>query len=144
MQPRRRKPLPIRYGKWCRKSSPRRSRRCSWKDPGREAHVSTNAEADESAIIRPRLTGELFGHADAERTLLDAYRSGRIPHAWLIGGERGIGKATLAYRMARFVLAYPDSAMPAVQKAQSLAVPADHPAARRVAGQSHSDLLVLR
>ena len=34
--------------------------------------------------------------------------------------------------------------MPAVQKATSLAVPADHPAARRIAGQAHSDLLVLR
>lgn len=103
-----------------------------------------SAEAEEGAIIRPRLNSELFGHAEAERTLLDAYRSGRIPHAWLIGGERGIGKATLAYRMARFVLAYPDPAMPAVQKAHSLAVPADHPAARRIAGQAHSDLLVLR
>jgi len=45
--------------------------------------------------------------------------------------------------MARFVLAYPDPAMPAVQKAKSLAVPADYPAARRIAGQAHSDLLVL-
>ena len=89
------------------------------------------------------MTSELFGHAEAEQTLLDAYRGGRIPHAWLIGGESGIGKATLAYRMARFVLAYPDPAMPAVQKAQSLAVPADHPTARRIAGQAHSDLLVL-
>src|SRR5215218_4542024 len=89
------------------------------------------------------MTSELFGHAEAEQTLLDAYRGGRIPHAWLIGGETGIGKATLAYRMARFVLAYPDPAMPAVQKAQSLAVPADHPTARRIAGQAHSDLLVL-
>src|SRR3954463_3661571 len=100
--------------------------------------------AGEEGIALPRQTQVLFGHAEAEQALLDAYRSGRIPHAWLIGGERGIGKATLAYRMARFVLAYPDPAMPAVQKAQSLAVPADHPAARRVAGQSHSDLLVLR
>src|SRR6187455_989058 len=89
------------------------------------------------------MTTELFGHAEAEYTLLDAYRGGRIPHAWLIGGETGIGKATLAYRMARFVLAYPDPAMPAVQKAQSLAVPEDHPTARRIAGQAHSDLLVL-
>jgi DNA polymerase-3 subunit delta' len=91
----------------------------------------------------PRAAGELFGHLEAEQTLLDAYRGGRIPHAWLIGGESGIGKATLAYRMARFVLAYPDPAMPAVQKAKSLAVPAEHPAARRIAGQAHSDLLVL-
>ena len=52
----------------------------------------------------------LFGHRDAEMALLDAYRSGRIPHAWLIGGAQGIGKATLAYRMARFVLAHPQSA----------------------------------
>src|SRR3954468_21464682 len=91
----------------------------------------------------PRATGELFGHAEAEQTLLDAYRGGRIPHAWLIGGEAGIGKATLAYRMARFVLAHPDPAAPAVQKAKSLAIPADHPTVRRIAGQAHSDLLVL-
>jgi DNA polymerase-3 subunit delta' len=90
------------------------------------------------------LTHELFGHVEAEQTLLDAYRSGHIPHAWLIGGEKGIGKATLAYRMARFVLAYPDCTMPAVRNATSLAVPAEHPAARLTAAQSHADLLVLR
>ena len=54
----------------------------------------------------------LFGHAEAEQTLLDAYRGGRMPHAWLIGGPPGIGKATLAYRMARFVLAHPDPRRP--------------------------------
>jgi DNA polymerase-3 subunit delta' len=85
----------------------------------------------------------LFGHAEAETALLSAYRSGRVPHAWLIGGEHGIGKATLAYRMARFVLAHPDPAAHAVQKAKSLAVAPDHPAARRVASRAHSDLLVL-
>ena len=81
-----------------------------------------SAEEDEDAGdgLHPRETLELFGHADAERTLLDAYRSGRIPHAWLIGGPRGIGKATLAYRMARFVLAHPDPQDPAVQSARSL------------------------
>src|SRR5215218_9269738 len=98
------------------------------------------AASDDDAVPHPRATGELYGHGEAERTLLDAYRGGRIPHAWLIGGEGGTGKATLAYRMARFVLAYPDPAMPAVQKAQSLAVPADHPTARRIAGQAHGDL----
>ena len=91
----------------------------------------------------PRATAELFGHAEAERDLLEAYRSGRIPHAWLIGGERGIGKATLAYRLARFVLAHPDPGAPAVQKAKSLAVKPDHPVGRRIARQAHSDLLVL-
>jgi DNA polymerase-3 subunit delta' len=100
-------------------------------------------EFSDSEIAHPRETGVLFGHADAERALLDAYRGGRIPHAWLIGGQSGIGKATLAYRMARFVLAHPDPAEPTVRSATSLAVAADHPVARRVAGQAHSDLLAL-
>ena len=91
------------------------------------------AGTDDRNIPHPRATGALFGHGEAEQTLLDAYRGGRIPHAWLIGGEAGIGKATLAYRMARFVLAHPDPAAPAVQTAKSLAVPADYPVARRIA-----------
>ena len=99
-------------------------------------------EAD-SDVLRPRETGALFGHAEAERTLLEAYQGGRIPHAWLIGGPPGIGKATLAYRLARFVLAHPDPLAPAVQKAASLAVDADHPVARRIAAQAQGDLLVL-
>lgn len=106
--------------------------------------MSPEKSSDETGeITNPRGTAELFGHAEAEQTLLDAYRSARMPHAWLIGGERGIGKSTLAYRMARFVLAHPDPVQPAVQKAKSLAVKPDHPVARRIAGQAHSDLLAL-
>ena len=101
------------------------------------------AKISEDEPPHPRETSVLFGHAEAEQTLLEAYRSGRIPHAWLIGGESGIGKATLAYRMARFVLAHPDPAMLAVRKATTLAIPADHPVARRIAGQAHGDLLSL-
>jgi DNA polymerase III subunit delta' len=106
----------------------------------------TPAKSDDPAedLTRPRATAELFGHAEAEQALLDAYRSGRIPHAWLIGGERGIGKATLAYRMARFVLAHPDPAAATVQEATSLAVAADHPASRRIAGEAHTGLLAIR
>ena len=55
----------------------------------------------------------------------------------------GIGKATLAYRMARFVLAHPDPAAADVQTAQTLFVPVDNAVARRIASQAHSDLLVL-
>ena len=53
----------------------------------------------------------------------DAYRSGRVPHAWLIGGPPGIGKATLAYRLARFVLAHPDPKAAEVKAAQTLELP---------------------
>jgi DNA polymerase III subunit delta' len=101
----------------------------------------SSAEAVE--VAHPRETLTLYGHAEAEQAFLDAYRGARMPHAWLIGGPRGIGKATLAYRMARFVFAHPDPARPAVQQAASLALPADHRALRRVAAQAHSDLLAL-
>src|ERR1700735_1508995 len=85
------------------------------------------------AVPHPRETTVLFGHRDAEAMLLNAYRSGRIPHAWLIGGAQGIGKATLAYRMARFVLAHRDPLASGVQRADSLNVDPANPAARRVA-----------
>jgi DNA polymerase III subunit delta' len=91
----------------------------------------------------PRETTALFGHADAQRTLLAAYRGGRMPHAWLIGGPPGVGKATLAYRVARFVLAHPDAAAQDVQAAQTLALDSNHPVARRIAAQSHPDILTL-
>ncbi|HWK94827.1 MAG TPA: DNA polymerase III subunit delta' [Pseudolabrys sp.] len=100
-------------------------------------------KADDSEGLAPHQTTVLFGHADAERTLLEAYRGGRMPHAWLIGGQPGIGKATLAYRLARFVLAHPDPASAEVQSATSLAVDPDHPAARRMAVKAQGDLLVL-
>jgi DNA polymerase III subunit delta' len=90
-----------------------------------------------------RLTNALYGHREAERVLLDAYRSGRFPHAWLLSGPIGIGKATLAYRTARFLLANPEYRAPAVQTASSLAVEADHATSRRIAAQAHGNLLVL-
>jgi DNA polymerase-3 subunit delta' len=100
-------------------------------------------DEDDSGGLHPREAQHLFGHAEAERTLLEAYRGGRLPHAWLIGGPRGVGKATLAYRMARFVLAHPDPNAPAVQSARSLEVDPEHPVARRMAVQAQGDLLVL-
>ena len=93
--------------------------------------------------ISPRTSNVLFGHTTAEQALLDAYKSGRIAHAWLIGGSPGIGKATLSYRFARFVLAHPDPTAPNVQNANSLAVDANHPVARRMAAQGQPDFFVL-
>src|SRR6059036_109942 len=91
----------------------------------------------ESAIPHPRETSLLFGHREAETALLAAYRSGRIPHAWLIGGAQGIGKATLAYRMARFVLTHRHPQAGAVQRAQTLAVDRNDHVARQVAAGAH-------
>jgi DNA polymerase III subunit delta' len=100
-------------------------------------------EAEGAEALPPRATTVLHGHQEAERILLEAYRGGRLPHAWLISGPTGVGKATLAYRMARFVLAHPDAAGSPVQTATSLHVEADHPVTRRIAAQAQGDLLVL-
>src|SRR5450432_1384314 len=91
----------------------------------------------------PRETMSLSGHREAELALLNAYRSGRIPHAWLIGGAQGIGKATLAYRMARFVLAHRDALAADVQNAETLWVDPSNPVARHVAAGAHGGLLTL-
>jgi DNA polymerase III subunit delta' len=88
----------------------------------------------------PRESFDLVGHAEAERALLDAYKANRLPHAFIIGGEAGIGKATLAWRLARFVLANPDPA----KAAQNLGVEPSHPAARKLAALSHNDVFLLR
>jgi DNA polymerase-3 subunit delta' len=99
--------------------------------------------SEDSEAPHPRTTAVLFGHAGAEAALLAAFRGGRIPHAFLIAGPKGIGKATLAYRLARFVLAHPDPAAPEVAKATSLTVDPDHPVARHIAAQGQPDLLIL-
>jgi DNA polymerase-3 subunit delta' len=84
----------------------------------------------------PRANPLLLGHAEAEATILDAMRAGRMHHAWLITGPEGVGKATLAYRFARRLLAG--------QPAQdSLALDPANPVFRRVAAASHADLLTV-
>src|SRR2546429_1980365 len=93
------------------------------------------------APVHPRETSILAGHGEAEAALLNAYRSGRIPHAWLIGGPQGIGKATLAYRMARFVLAHRNPTASDVQDAETLWVDPSDPVARHVAAGAPSGLL---
>src|SRR5437763_3668412 len=105
--------------------------------------MSARKTEDEVAVRHPRETSDLFGHRDAETALLNAYRGGRIPHAWLIGGAQGIAKATRAYRRARFVLAHRKPVGPSVQRAETLAVDPGDPVARQVAAEAHGGLLVL-
>ncbi len=89
----------------------------------------------------PRNTRVLFGQADAERALAEALASGRMHHAWLLAGPKGIGKATLAYRFARAALAQPQERDPA---GHSLEVGENTIAARQVRALSHPGLLVVR
>jgi DNA polymerase-3 subunit delta' len=92
----------------------------------------------------PRDTHRLFGQSAAEREFLDAYATGRLHHGWLIAGPRGIGKATLAWSIARFLLATPpqgdEGLFGAPEPPGSLAIDPEHPVARRTAAGAEPGL----
>ena len=66
--------------------------------------------------IAPQENTRLFGHAEAQAFLAESYASGKGHHALLLEGPEGVGKATLAFRVANHILAHPDpsSAPPAL------------------------------
>ena len=94
----------------------------------------------------PRATSTLLGQGSAEATFLQAFNTGRLHHGWLITGPRGVGKATLAWRLARFLLATPedDGGMFAAPPPETLDIPDNHPVARRIAALSEPRLSLLR
>ena len=92
-------------------------------------------------LPHPREAADLVGHDQAEALLADAFRSGRLPHAWLIGGPAGVGKTTLAYRFARFLLAAGGEPASGGDSVSKLAVTEDSAVFRQVAAASHPDLL---
>ncbi|WP_412505950.1 DNA polymerase III subunit delta' [Roseovarius sp. SYSU LYC5161] len=94
----------------------------------------------------PRETPSLIGQHGAETAFLDAYNAGRAHHAWLLTGPRGVGKATMAWAMARFLLAQDGQNAPnslfgdAPARPASLSVAPDHPVARRILAGSEGGL----
>jgi DNA polymerase-3 subunit delta' len=102
--------------------------------------MSDPAEADRlEGRPHPRESTALVGHGASETALLRAVNS-RLPHAWIFGGPRGIGKATLAYRLAKALLVQGG----AVKHLNSLETDPRHPVARRIVAGAHPDLLVVR
>jgi len=97
--------------------------------------VETDREPN---TAHPRETFAFFGHEQEEQALADALKSGRMHHAWLIAGTKGLGKATLAYRFARAALgAHKTGARP-------FDVDPEDTITRRISALSHPDLFVLR
>ena len=106
------------------------------------------AEATEAVEVdSPRENAALVGHGAAEAALLSAFNAGRLPPGLLITGPHGIGKATLAYRFARFLLAQAaergGGGLFAPSVPASLEVAETHPVFRRVASGGHADLLTV-
>ena len=82
----------------------------------------------------PRESALFIGHQGAETAILEAMRGSRLHHAWLITGPEGVGKATLAYRFARRLLAGGNT---------TLEMTPDNPVFRRIAAATHADLLTV-
>ncbi|SDZ31915.1 DNA polymerase-3 subunit delta' [Jannaschia faecimaris] len=86
----------------------------------------------------PRMTEQLFGQKAAEAAFLQAWNTGRLHHGWLLTGARGIGKATLAWRIARFLLTDPPV------QAQTLDPTPGHPSLPRIRALSDPGVMLLR
>lgn len=115
-------------------------------DPDIDSMV--DAAAPEMAEdVTPRTNPDCLGHEDIEKMILADFTAGRMPHAIVLSGAPGIGKATLAYRLARFLLSqseaggaslFGDAAPP-----ENLYIAADQPVFRRVASGGHADLMTV-
>ena len=101
--------------------------------------------------IDPRANPQLKGHAWAENILMEAARSGRMHHAWLLTGPKGIGKATLAHRFSRWLLAGRGEDTPQnglfgedSDPGQGLWTDPADPLFQRIAAGGHADLLTVQ
>ncbi|MBN8543086.1 MAG: DNA polymerase III subunit delta' [Alphaproteobacteria bacterium] len=105
----------------------------------------------------PRENPNLIGHEAIEQSFLDEFARGKMHHAYLLCGPKGIGKATFAYRLARFLLShgainkpaddtfslFGDAPKEAAAPLTGLEMAEDNPIFRRVIAGSHSDLLAI-
>src|SRR6185312_17221130 len=106
---------------------------------------------EEQGALTPRANPDLIGHEAAETALRQLFEASRLPHALLLSGPRGIGKATLAFRLARFVLSgvgegglgdmFGGSVGSPGQS--GLAVSPETGVFRRIASGGHADLLTV-
>ncbi len=96
----------------------------------------------------PSQTHALFGQSRAEADFLDAFTSGRLHSGWLITGPQGVGKATLAWRMAAFLLSQPlvaaDDMFGAPPAPNSLDVASDNPDMQLLHAGAHPRLFIVR
>ncbi len=110
--------------------------------------IEKEADAAVPEEVVPRVNPDFFGHEDIEKSLLQDCLTGRLPHAIVLAGASGIGKVTLAFRLARFLFSDGGDKQEAglfgeAPPPDSLYVAPEHPVFRRVASSGHADLLTI-
>ena len=55
-------------------------------------------------VPHPKLAKKLIGHSTQKLYFLNSYISNRLPQCWLLAGDKGVGKATFAWLIAKFLL----------------------------------------
>ena len=91
----------------------------------------------------PIATASLIGHEAGEQAFLDTAAAHRMPHAWLLSGPRGIGKMTLAYRMARHQLSEGSGGGDMFGGPTSLYMAPETKLFRRILAGGHGDLQLI-
>ncbi len=108
----------------------------------------TPAMVETDSLRPPQSSAICLGHETIERDILTQWNNGRMPHALVLNGLKGIGKATFAYRLARFILKesgnddagdmFGDTLTP-----ETLDIPTDHPVFNKIASGGHPDILTI-
>jgi DNA polymerase-3 subunit delta' len=100
----------------------------------------------EPVELSPRSNPDLLGHEKVEEALLADYNAGRLPHAIIFAGPAGIGKATLAYRLGKFLLAQKNEGAGLFgdpEKPTTLRLAPNDPVFHRVVSGGHADLVTV-
>lgn len=95
---------------------------------------------DASSQISPKNNTFLLGQDKAEKILLDAWKNNSMHNSWLLCGLEGIGKATLAYRFARFLLSADESKK---ESYSSLEISENNPVYKLTVNGAHPDLKII-
>jgi DNA polymerase-3 subunit delta' len=93
----------------------------------------------------PRHTKILYGHKTPQSDFLDAFNTDRLHHAWMISGPKGIGKATLGYKISKFILSQNQTSELINNELQNtLDIPLDHPVSKRIDALGEPNLYLVR